>query len=79
MGGAVIVLGVLVGIAFAALWWVVDDAMAARRARQRVTRDRAISLARIELLQGGARQALVEEALIHRLSQLDFNRLSDRL
>jgi hypothetical protein len=70
---------VALGVVIVSLWWMADNAVADHRARQRVAQRQAVSLARIQLLSGGTRQALREEALLHRLSELDFNRLSDRL
>jgi hypothetical protein len=70
---------VLLGVIIVSIWWMADDALSVHRARQREAQRQAVVMARINLLSGGAQQALREEALLHRLAELDFNRLSDRL
>ena len=73
------VLLVATGVLVAAAWWVIDDALAAQRARQRDAHRSAVALARINLLASASRQALQEEALLQRLGELDFRRMVDRL
>ncbi len=70
---------VALGIVIVSIYWMLDDALADHRARQREAQRSAVVMARINLLSHGAHQALREEALLHRLGELDFRRLSENL
>jgi hypothetical protein len=70
---------VALGVVVVVLWWMADEALSDHRARQREAHRQAVVMARINLLSGGAQQALREEALQHRLAELNFSRLSERL